>query len=126
MLPGRSTYNVCSLFNWCFGVIGAVALVKLTTELGVNLIAWAQTLHARHWRWKSPSLGGRPRIETNLRVLIRRIRNADGAHSTCDANSGTPTETPRSLFLCSHFCYPTPNIERYGEVSAHPDHLLRI
>ena len=33
----------------------------------------ARRLSFRYWRWKARSLGGRPQIETDLRVLIRRM-----------------------------------------------------
>jgi hypothetical protein len=29
---------VCSLFDWCFGGVGAFAVIKLTTELGGGVI----------------------------------------------------------------------------------------
>jgi len=34
---------------------------------------WHRTGFRRHWRWKSRPLGGRPRIDTELRALIRQM-----------------------------------------------------
>jgi hypothetical protein len=37
------------------------------------LVRWHRVGFRHYWRWKSRSSGGRPRIDTELRVLIRRI-----------------------------------------------------
>src|SRR6201998_3650002 len=38
-----------------------------------TLVRWHQAGFRRYWRWKSRTRGGRPQIETELRVLIRRM-----------------------------------------------------
>lgn len=39
----------------------------------MTLVRWHRVGFRCYWRWKSRSLGGRPQIETDLRVLIRRM-----------------------------------------------------
>src|SRR5258705_3000462 len=38
-----------------------------------TLVHWHRAGFRCYWRWKSRPLGGRPQIDTELRVLIRRI-----------------------------------------------------
>src|SRR4029453_7728124 len=38
-----------------------------------TVVRWHRAGFRSYWRWKSCALGGRPRIETDLRVLIRRM-----------------------------------------------------
>ena len=38
-----------------------------------TLVRWHRAGFRCYWRWKSHPLGGRPQIETELRVLIRRM-----------------------------------------------------
>src|SRR5947199_8630478 len=38
-----------------------------------TLVRWHRAGFRRYWRWKSRSLGGRPRIAADLRALIRRM-----------------------------------------------------
>src|SRR6188472_3105664 len=37
------------------------------------LVRWHRAGFRAYWHWKSRCLGGRPQIETDLRVLIRRM-----------------------------------------------------
>ena len=39
----------------------------------IRLVRWHRAGFRCYWRWKSCPLGGRPQIETKLRVLIRRM-----------------------------------------------------
>ena len=36
-------------------------------------VRWHRAGFRRYWRWKSRSLGGRPKIDADLRALIRRM-----------------------------------------------------
>src|SRR5262249_40040759 len=38
-----------------------------------TLVRWHRAGFRRHWRWKSRSLGGRPKIDAGLPALIRRM-----------------------------------------------------
>src|SRR6516164_11510854 len=58
-------------------VRGRVRLANNDRLFFVQLYRWfpsiCQVLVPCYWRWKSRPTGGRPRIESKLRVLIRRI-----------------------------------------------------
>jgi hypothetical protein len=51
----------------------SVILQVLTIIRPETLVRWHRAGFRCYWRWKSRSLGGRPQIETDLRVLIRRM-----------------------------------------------------
>jgi hypothetical protein len=53
----------------CFpSILKVVTIVKPET-----LVSWHRAGFRRYWRWKSRRRGGRPRIEIELRALIRRM-----------------------------------------------------
>src|SRR5215831_12891238 len=56
------------LYRWFPSVLRAITIVRPET-----LVRWHRAGFRRYWRWKSRPLGGRPQIETELRVLIRRM-----------------------------------------------------
>ena len=56
------------LYRWFPSIRQVFTIVRPET-----LIRWHQAGFRCYWRWKSRSMGGRPRIEWELRVLIRRI-----------------------------------------------------
>ena len=56
------------LYRWFPSVRQVLAIVRPET-----LIRWHRLGFRCYWRWKSRSTGGRPRIESELRVLIRRM-----------------------------------------------------
>jgi hypothetical protein len=56
------------LYRWFPSVLKAITIIRPET-----LIRWHRAGFRRYWRWKSCSLGGRPQIDADLRVLIRRM-----------------------------------------------------
>ena len=56
------------LYRWFPSVLRAVTIIRPET-----LVRWHRAGFRRYWRWKSRSLGGRPKIAADLRALIRRI-----------------------------------------------------
>jgi hypothetical protein len=56
------------LYRWFPSIRQVLTIVRPET-----LIRWHQAGFRCYWRWKSRSIGGRPRIESELCVLIRRI-----------------------------------------------------
>jgi hypothetical protein len=56
------------LYRW-FPAIGQV----LTIIRRETLLRWHRTGFRCYWRWKSRPRGGRPKIDTELRLLIRRM-----------------------------------------------------
>jgi hypothetical protein len=56
------------LYRWFPSILKAITIIRPET-----LVRWHRAGFRRYWRWKSNSRGGRPRIETDLRALIRRM-----------------------------------------------------
>jgi hypothetical protein len=49
------------------------SILQVLTIRPATLVRWHRAGFRRYWRWKSCPLGGRPQIETELRVLIRQM-----------------------------------------------------
>src|SRR6266852_5959940 len=56
------------MYRWFPLILEVVTIVRPET-----LVHWHRAGFRRHWRWKSNSRGGRPRIEIELRALIRQM-----------------------------------------------------
>jgi transposase InsO family protein len=56
------------MYRWVPSILTAVTIVQPQT-----LVSWHRAGFRRYWRWKSNSRGGRPRIEIELRELIRQM-----------------------------------------------------
>jgi len=56
------------LYRWFPSVFKAITIIRPET-----LVRWHRAGFSRYWCWKSRSLGGRPKIATELRALIRRM-----------------------------------------------------
>jgi transposase InsO family protein len=56
------------LYRWFPSVLRAITIVRPET-----LVRWHRAGFRRYWRWKSHSLGGRPKIDADLCALIRRM-----------------------------------------------------
>ena len=56
------------MYRWFPSILTVVTIVQPET-----LVRWHLAGFRRYWRWKSNSRGGRPRIEMELRALIRRM-----------------------------------------------------
>jgi hypothetical protein len=57
-----------TLYRWFPSVLKAITIVRPET-----LVRWHRAGFRRYWRWKSRSLGGRPKIDADVRALIRRM-----------------------------------------------------
>ena len=57
-----------TLYRWFPSVLKAITIVRPET-----LVRWHRAGFRWYWRWKSRSLGGRPKIDAELRALIRRM-----------------------------------------------------
>jgi len=66
----------CLLFVWLYrlfpSVLSAVTIIQPDT-----IIRWHRAGFRLHWRWKSRSLGGRPKISAEVRRLIREMSLAN-------------------------------------------------
>ena len=56
------------LYRWFPSILQAVTIIRPET-----LVRWHRAGFRGYWRWKSRPLGGRPQIDPELRVLIRRM-----------------------------------------------------
>src|SRR5260370_42057828 len=56
------------LYRWFPAILQVLTIIRPET-----LVRWLRAGFRCYWRWKSRPLGGRPQIETELRVLIRRM-----------------------------------------------------
>jgi transposase InsO family protein len=56
------------LYRWFPSILKAITIIRPET-----LVRWHRAGFRYYWRWKSRARGGRPRIETDLRALIRRM-----------------------------------------------------
>src|SRR5258708_24337325 len=56
------------LYRWFPSVLNVITIIRPET-----LVRWHRAGFRQYWRWKSRSLGGRPKIDGELRALIRRM-----------------------------------------------------
>jgi len=56
------------MYRWFPSILEVVTIVQPET-----LVRWHRAGFRRYWLWKSNSRGGRPRIEIELRALIRQM-----------------------------------------------------
>jgi hypothetical protein len=54
--------------GWFSSILEVLTIIRPET-----VVRWHRTGFRGYWRWKSRPIGGRPPIDTELRVLIRRI-----------------------------------------------------
>jgi hypothetical protein len=56
------------MYRWCPSILTVLTIVRPET-----LVRWHRAGFRRYWRSKSKARGGRPRIESELRALIRQM-----------------------------------------------------
>src|SRR2546429_10011055 len=61
-----------TLYRWFPSVLRAITIVRPET-----LVRWHRAGFRRYWRGKYRSLWGRPKIDGELRALIRRVSGAN-------------------------------------------------
>src|SRR5215475_3514255 len=67
-LTNNDRWFFIQLYRWFPSILKVLTSIRPET-----LVRWHRAGFRSYWRWKSRSRGGRPRIETDLRVLIRRM-----------------------------------------------------
>src|SRR6266851_917299 len=67
-LTNNDRWFLVQTYRWFPSILTVVTIVQPET-----LVRWHRAGFRRYWRWKSSSRGGRPRIEMELRALIRQM-----------------------------------------------------
>src|SRR6266478_219899 len=67
-LTNNDRWFFIQLYRWFPSILTVVTIVQPET-----LVRWHRAGFRRYWRWKSNLRGGRPRIEMELRALIRQM-----------------------------------------------------
>src|SRR5437899_1846267 len=67
-LTNHDRWFFIQLFRWFPSILQVLTIIQPET-----LVRWHRAGFRCYWRWKSRPLGGRPQIDTELRVLIRRM-----------------------------------------------------
>src|SRR3979409_675033 len=67
-LPNGDRLFLVQPYRWFPSVLKAITIIRPET-----LVRWHRAGFRRYWRWKSRSLGGRPKIAADLRALIRQM-----------------------------------------------------
>ena len=65
-LTNNDRWFFIHLYRWFPSILKVLTIIRPET-----LVRWHRAGFRRYWRWKSNSRGGRPRIEMELRTLIR-------------------------------------------------------
>src|SRR5471030_2133109 len=66
-LSNNDRWFLTQLYRWFPSILQVLTIVQPET-----LVQWHRAGFRCYWRWKSRPRGGRPQIEADLRVLIRR------------------------------------------------------
>src|SRR6202007_1964885 len=67
-LTNHDRWFFIQLFRWFPSILQVLTIIRPET-----LVRWHRAGFRSYWRWKSRPLGGRPPIDMELRVLIRRM-----------------------------------------------------
>src|SRR6266481_2848889 len=67
-LTNHDRWFFIQLYRWFPVILKVLTIIRPET-----LVRWHRAGFRCYWRWKSRPRGGRPQIETELRVLIRRM-----------------------------------------------------
>src|ERR1700737_363671 len=67
-LTNNDRWFLVQMYRWFPSILEVITMVHPET-----LVRWHRAGFRYYWRWKSNSRGGRPRIETELRALIRQM-----------------------------------------------------
>ena len=67
-LANNDRWFLVQLYRWFPSILQVLTIIRPET-----LVRWHRAGFRCYWHWKSRSRGGRPKIEADLRVLIRRM-----------------------------------------------------
>src|SRR5260370_16167595 len=67
-LTSHDRWFFIQLYRWFPSIMKVLTIIQPET-----LVRWHRAGFRCYWRWRSRPQGGRPQIDTELRVLIRRM-----------------------------------------------------
>ena len=67
-LTNNDRWFFVQLYRWFPSILEVLTIIRPET-----LVRWHRAGFRRYWHWKSRRRGGRPQVQTELRVLIRRM-----------------------------------------------------
>ena len=67
-LRNNDRWFFVQLYRWFPSILAVITVIRPET-----LVRWHRMGFRHYWRWKSRFFGGRPRIDTDLRALIRQM-----------------------------------------------------
>jgi transposase InsO family protein len=67
-LTNHDRWFLIQLYRWFPSILQVLTIIRPET-----LVRWHRAGFRRYWRWKSRPRGGRPKIDTELRALIRQM-----------------------------------------------------
>jgi hypothetical protein len=67
-LTNHDRWLFVQLYRWFPSILSVLTIIRPET-----LVRWHRAGFRSYWRWKLRSSGGRPQIDAELRVLIRRM-----------------------------------------------------
>ena len=67
-LTNSDRWFFVQLYRWFPSILNVLTIIQPET-----LVRWHRVGFRCYWRWKSRRRGGRPQIDTDLRMLIRRM-----------------------------------------------------
>jgi hypothetical protein len=67
-LTNNDRWFLIQLYRWFPSILQVLTIIRPET-----LVRWHRAGFRGYWRWKSPPLGGRPQMDTELRALVRRM-----------------------------------------------------
>src|ERR1700731_453061 len=67
-LTNHDRWFLIQLYRWFPSILQVLTIIQPET-----LVRWHRAGFRSYWRWKSRRRGGRPPIETELRILIQRM-----------------------------------------------------
>jgi hypothetical protein len=94
-LTNNDRWFLIQLYRWFPSILKVLTIIRPET-----LVRWHRAGFRCYWRWKSRPEGGRPQIDTELRLLIRRM-------SVENPLWGAPAWGPS---ICDHYCR-TPGLQ---------------
>ena len=75
-LTDQDRWFLIRLYRWFPSILQALTIIRPET-----LVRWHRAGFRSYWRWKSRRVRGRPPIDTELRVLIRRMSLCGARHA---------------------------------------------